>query len=186
MTKKVERPHKKRGRKAFEFTEEVLQKVTDYASEGLAQFEIYGNLGVSRNRWFLEKKKNTELAEALRIGQELAIDIVENSLFKRAREGESDTSIIFYLKNRAPSKWARNFDKPQSAPVPVQINTSLPYDQQIQQMNSAAMRGDISWDTANNFTKNMADLIKVKSGTDFEERIKQIELDQKQNNEQSS
>jgi hypothetical protein len=175
MTAKKTGAKERPGRKGWKITQDVLDKTERYAAQGLAEYQIAHMFGISQATWFKYKAIKPELAESLERGKASGIEKVTNTLFEKAVSGETDTSIIFYLKNRNPSQWAKNFDKPITAPVKVDIDTTLPYDQQINQMNQAAVRGEISWDIANQFAANMANMLKVKGDTEFEKRLIAVE-----------
>jgi len=123
-----------RGRKP-RFNKEMINQAYEYASQGLTQEEIAHNLGISERTFYEWLKKYPQLGEAVKKGKEEAIHKVENALFKRAMGYEyqeikvhrvirkdgtvyerqevmkkhmppDTTAIIFFLKNRAPDRWA--------------------------------------------------------------------------------
>lgn len=104
-----------------------LAKVTEMAKAGVTNKEMGKFFRVSQQTWCLEKIRNPEFREAVRVGEEEATDLVENALFKRAtgyeqeeRQVDKDgnvkgkvfkiippdpTSMIFWLKNRRKKDW---------------------------------------------------------------------------------
>ncbi len=104
-----------------------------YARDGLADYQISKNLGVSIDSFYKYKKRYPEFAEALKKGRKPVNIEVENALLKKAIGYEyektktvkkivdgkqtvevhketvvvspSEAAIIFWLKNRLPKKW---------------------------------------------------------------------------------
>ena len=103
-----------------------LETIAGWAKNGLSHEQIARNLGVAESTFYEYKKQFPELCEALKRGAEDAILEVENALFKSAcgfyydeevanKDGSitrltkyakpNTTSMIFFLKNKAPDKW---------------------------------------------------------------------------------
>ena len=61
-------------------------------------------MGVSRDAFCDWRKKSSLIVDALKKGEEDAIDKVENALFSAACSGNI-TAQIFFLKNRRPDAW---------------------------------------------------------------------------------
>lgn len=163
------------GRKAWKATPAILKTIEKESEKGLAEYQICYLLGICQETWFKYKRTNPELAEALKKGRAKGIKAVTNTLFERAKNGESDISIIFYLKNRDPKAWAGNFDKSQYAPVNFDLDTSKSPTEQCKQIMDAASSGKISPDIANQFITNITNMIKVQEVTDLESRLADIE-----------
>jgi hypothetical protein len=92
--------------KKYEYwlTEEGLALLLGWARDGLADRQIAGNMGISRdtlNEW---KKRYSDISDTLKKGKEVADRQVENALFEKAIGGDT-TAIIFWLKNRKPKEW---------------------------------------------------------------------------------
>ena len=173
--KTSDKPKGKRGPIGWIVTPEILELVEKYASQGLAEYQIAHMFGICTDTWFRHKKNNPDLYDALKKGKSSGIEKVTNALFERASKGESDTSIIFFLKNRCPQEWAKNFDKSQSAPVKFDLDTSLSFPEQCNQVNAAAARGEISMDVAQQFISNITNMLKIQEVTDIDDRLKEIE-----------
>lgn len=107
-------------------TDEKLILLEGWAREGLTESQIAKNIGISLKTLYNWKKKNLHILHALKKGKEVIDFEVENSLLKRALGYEYEectyengrlskkvikqvpadiTAIIFWLKNRKPSKW---------------------------------------------------------------------------------
>lgn len=85
-------------------TPEQLDQLRNWASQGLTKAEIAHNMGVSRDAFCDWRKKSSLIVDALKRGEEDAIDKVENALFSAACSGNI-TAQIFFLKNRRPDAW---------------------------------------------------------------------------------
>ena len=115
-----------RPSKYFTAVQPKLETIAGWAKNGLSHEQIARNLGVAESTFYEYKKQYPELAEALKRGAEDAILEVENALFKNAcgfyydeevacKNGTvvkvtkyskpNTTSMIFFLKNKAPDKW---------------------------------------------------------------------------------
>lgn len=85
-------------------TPDQLDQLRKWASQGLTKAEIAHNMGVSRDAFCDWRKKSNLIVDALKKGEEDAIDKVENALFSAAVSGNI-TAQIFFLKNRRPDAW---------------------------------------------------------------------------------
>jgi len=81
-----------------------LDQLRKWAGQGLTKAEIAHNMGVSRDAFCDWRKKSSLIVDALKKGEEDAIDKVENALFSAACSGNI-TAQIFFLKNRRPDAW---------------------------------------------------------------------------------
>ena len=61
-------------------------------------------LGISRQSWYQWKIKSPDFADAIKETEASMIDFAETQLFKNIAAGK-ETSLIFYLLNRAPDRW---------------------------------------------------------------------------------
>ena len=64
--------------------EEQLEKIEEWASKGLSVHEIASNIGVTGRTLYNWRNKSDSIFHALTKGQETAVEILENALFKRA------------------------------------------------------------------------------------------------------
>jgi hypothetical protein len=115
-----------RPSKYYSVVQPKLETIAGWAKNGLSHEQIARNLGVAESTFYEYKKQYPELSEALKRGAEDAILEVENALFKSAcgfyydeevanKDGSitrltkyakpNTTSMIFFLKNKAPDKW---------------------------------------------------------------------------------
>ena len=92
------------GRKAFEITPELLERVEEYATAGMTKQEIAASLGIHEATLYRKINGNREFCEAIKTGQAKGIVAVTNYLMKSARDGNV-AAQIFYLKNRSPENW---------------------------------------------------------------------------------
>ena len=97
-----------------------------WARDGLTDEQIAKNIGINRTTLYDWKKKETNIADALKKGKEVIDFEVENALLKRALGYEYEeetyengiltkkvkkqvppdtTAQIFWLKNRKPNNW---------------------------------------------------------------------------------
>lgn len=101
-----------------------------WARNGLTDEQIAKNIGISKQTFYIWKKKYTDFSDALKKGKEIVDIQVENSLLKRALGYEYEeisekfemgilterkvtkkqvvpdtTAQIFWLKNRKPEEW---------------------------------------------------------------------------------
>jgi len=110
------------GRKPFEITERVLEKVESLAAQGMTIEQIAHALGIGESTLYDKKAKNPEMLEALKRGQAKGIATISNSLFNKAKSGDV-TSMIFYLKCRAG--WREQDVETRELP-PIVVNTYKP------------------------------------------------------------
>lgn len=92
------------GRPPFEITEDVIKKVESLASQGLTKEQIARVLGIAYTTLNEKSKQFSEFSEAIKSGQAKGVATITNALFKSAKSGQV-TSMIFWLKNRAPDEW---------------------------------------------------------------------------------
>ena len=83
---------------------ESLQKIEDWAGKGLMLADIAANMCISRTTLYDWRQKSPAIANALKRGNSIADERVENALYKAACEGNI-TAQIFWLKNRRPYDW---------------------------------------------------------------------------------
>jgi hypothetical protein len=111
---------------------ENLLKITNWAANGCTHEEIAHNMGITRSTLQDWLTKFQDISDAIKEGREMAIEAVENALFRRASgqctvketteitnvDGEVTTktvtkelppdtgALIFFLKNRMPEKYS--------------------------------------------------------------------------------
>lgn len=94
---------KKNGYEDWE-TPEQIAKIEAWAAEGLTKAEIAHNMGISRSAFVNWRSKSSDIENAIKRGEDSAIDKVENALFSAACSGNI-TAQIFFLKNKRPDAW---------------------------------------------------------------------------------
>ena len=111
--------------------------IEQWLKQGLAEYQVFKNLGVGKTSWESYKKKYPELVDLLKKGREIQISEVENALFKNATGyyyyvdeaikvkdadgGERVEKVrlqkfkppetgaqAFFLKNKSKREWADN------------------------------------------------------------------------------
>lgn len=75
-----------------------------WARNGLTEEQIAHNMGIGRTTLFEWKKKEPNIANALKKTKEIVDLEVENALYKNAMNGNI-TAQIFWLKNRRKAQW---------------------------------------------------------------------------------
>jgi DNA-binding XRE family transcriptional regulator len=88
------------GRPKWIPTPEICGKAETYAAQGMTQDQIAQCLGISHTTLYERKNEYAEFTAAIKNGQAKGIEMVTNSLFKKANDGDN-VAAIFYLKNRA-------------------------------------------------------------------------------------
>ena len=124
-----------------------LNEIIGLFAEGQTNEQVGKNIGVSHTTWAIWKNEHPELVEAIKRGQKLAIQKVENALFLRATgqveiaedkifqyEGSpvvvptvkrfppDPVSMIFFLKNRNPEEWKDKQEVELTKPIEVIIS----------------------------------------------------------------
>lgn len=72
--------------------------------DGLTDEQIAQNIGVSARTLERWKKDHSQIRQALKMGKQHANFIIENELFRKAKDGNV-TAMIFYLKNNWKDKY---------------------------------------------------------------------------------
>ncbi len=88
------------GRPPIEITDELCKKAESLAAQGLTLEQIAGVLGMGERTLYEKKEEFSQFSQAIKKGQAKGVAVVTNKLFEKARDGDN-TSMIFYLKNRA-------------------------------------------------------------------------------------
>lgn len=89
-----------KGRKKIVIPKEDIDKIEAMAARGLTEEQIFHNLGYKRDVFYLNKKSNPDISDAIKRGQNKGIALVSNIIFDKAIKGNV-TAAIFYLKCRA-------------------------------------------------------------------------------------
>ncbi len=120
------------SRKGFDINEwltpENRIRIQGWCRDGLIDKQIYKNMGISRTTFYKWKSENSDFADLLKRGKDIADREVENALFKSATGfmGPDDkyyppntTAQIFWLKNRKQDDWRdkRETDVNVSTPI---------------------------------------------------------------------
>lgn len=79
---------------------EKLATIRYWKRHGLNNEQVAKNLGIARSTLQKWATQSPLLKEALKVGKEQAVAVVENKLFTKALQGNM-TAIIFWLKNNA-------------------------------------------------------------------------------------
>lgn len=125
------------SRKGFDINEwltpENKTRIRGWCLDGLIDKQIYKNMGISRTTFYKWKSENSEFADLLKRGKEIADREVENALFKSATGfiGPDDkyyppntTAQIFWLKNRKQDEWRDKREQDINVSTPVSETAS--------------------------------------------------------------
>lgn len=120
------------SRKGFDINEwltfENKTRIRGWCLDGLIDKQIYKNMGISRTTFYKWKSENSEFADLLKRGKEIADREVENALFKSATGfiGPDDkyyppntTAQIFWLKNRKKDDWKDKREQDVNVSTPI-------------------------------------------------------------------
>lgn len=120
------------SRKGFDINEWLIPenktRIRGWCLDGLIDKQIYKNMGISRTTFYKWKSENSEFADLLKRGKEIADREVENALFKSATGfiGPDDkyyppntTAQIFWLKNRKKDDWKDKREQDVSVSTPI-------------------------------------------------------------------
>lgn len=61
-----------------------LERITNWAANGLTDAEIAKSMGIRRETLSVWKQKHTNISNAIKSGRLMACEVIENALFKRA------------------------------------------------------------------------------------------------------
>ena len=64
-----------------------LEKVTNWAAHGCTDAEIFANMGISRQTFYVWVARFPDFSDAIKKGRELSVEIIENTFFAKARGG---------------------------------------------------------------------------------------------------
>lgn len=120
------------SRKGFDINEwltpENKTRIRGWCLDGLIDKQIYKNMGISRTTFYKWKSENSEFADLLKRGKEIADREVENALFKSATGfigpdnkyyPPNTTAQIFWLKNRKKDDWKDKREQDVSVSTPI-------------------------------------------------------------------
>ena len=116
--KEILDPNPKRGRPAFEVTDEVLNAVMVYASHGLHKKDIARCIGCSYKTFNKAYKSNKDFKAAYKRGDSMGIADVTSALYHQAVRGEG-WAVKFALTNRRAGQWK---EKPETQ---VDVNNAI-------------------------------------------------------------
>lgn len=84
---------------------ENLILLRGWKQNGLTNREIADNIGITDRTLYAWMKKSRTIAKTMLLGKDHAKFIIENTLFEKARSGNT-TAMIFWLKNNWRSKYS--------------------------------------------------------------------------------
>lgn len=90
---------------------ENLLLLQGWKRDGLTDEQIAEKIGISPRTLERWKNNHSQICQVLKVGKEQANFIIENELFKKARNGNV-TAMIFYLKNN----WREKYNDSQLSP----------------------------------------------------------------------
>lgn len=125
------------SRKGFDINEwltpENRIRIQGWCRDGLIDKQIYKNMGISRTTFYKWKSENSDFADLLKRGKDIADREVENALFKSATGfiGPDDkyyppntTAQIFWLKNRKKDDWKDKREQDVNVSTPISDTAS--------------------------------------------------------------
>ncbi|QXL48864.1 small terminase subunit [Ligilactobacillus salivarius] len=90
---------------------ENLLLLQGWKRDGLSDEQIAQKIGIAPRTLENWKKQHIQIMQCLKVGKEQANFIIENELFKKAKNGNV-TAMIFYLKNN----WREKYNDSQLSP----------------------------------------------------------------------
>jgi len=90
---------------------ENLLLLQGWKRDGLTDEQIAEKIGISPRTLERWKNNHSQICQVLKVGKEQANFIIENELFKKAKNGNV-TAMIFYLKNN----WREKYNDSQLSP----------------------------------------------------------------------
>ena len=101
------------GGRPTKLTDDIIEQAKNYCLLGATDVELANFFSVNTSTIYEWRKTNPEFSNATKLGKEEANARVEHSLYTKAcgydKDGKhyppSDTSMIFWLKNRDSDRW---------------------------------------------------------------------------------
>lgn len=106
-----------------DYSPEILPNIAELAIAGATDVQLAETIGIDISTLYRWKNRYPEFREALKENKEVADARVEQTLYRKALEG-SETSMIFWLKNRKPAEWRDKHDIEHSGGL--QLLTDIP------------------------------------------------------------
>jgi len=111
--------------------------VEELAAQGLTNAQMAPMAGFELAQWYVKKRTDPELTDAIKRGTARGIQGVTNSLFQNAVERRDTIACIFWLKNRAQWSDKTEVSADQKAPLQVQVVSYGSSQADIKQVDSA-------------------------------------------------
>lgn len=92
-------------------TPDKLVLLHGWKLKGLTDEQIAGNIGIAPRTFERWKSSYSQIRQSIKTGKDEANFVVENALFKKAREGNT-TAMIFWLKNNYRDKYSDSLHTP--------------------------------------------------------------------------
>jgi len=101
------------GGRPTKYSPDILEQARNYCVLGATDRDLINFLNISESTLYIWKAKYPEFREATKVGKDAANERVGHSLYSKAcgydKDGKhyppSDTSMIFWLKNRDSVNW---------------------------------------------------------------------------------
>ena len=87
-----------------DYSPDILPNVEALALSGATDEEIADSIGISSTTFYRWRHEHPEFKKALKENKDECDHRIERTLFRKASEG-SETSMIFWLKNRKSQEW---------------------------------------------------------------------------------
>lgn len=157
------------GRPPFQITDEVKSKVESLAAQGLTQEQICSVLGISRQTMCKKKRMFADFNDALKRGKNKGLATITNSLFNKAKTGDT-ASTIFYLKNRDRENWQERPDKQSE----FNYDENVPLNIQANNILKAASEGEISHDSAQSLIGSLSNIASLQEFSEMQKDINEL------------
>lgn len=81
-----------------------LKEIEEWAGQGKRLADVASKMGIGRSTLFRWRERSEAIRDALKKGDDNAVETAEQTLFDLAIGGNI-AALIFYLKNKRPNKW---------------------------------------------------------------------------------
>lgn len=98
--------------------------IRNWALWGATEAQVAKKMGISTRTFRSWCKKEKRIENAFKNSKELADSVVENTLYKKASEGDTQ-SIKFWLENRNPERWKKGGNKDKEVARSLELDNEM-------------------------------------------------------------